>query len=182
MAELPPIIKSQFEGINNHEADSMAADMGPDLEIHAPGLGAQRGIEAFHAFGEAFFTAFPDATITADRVVEQGDVVVVEGHYSGTHTGPLLGAQGEVPPTGRDMSLPFCDVYVLRDGKIVAHHVYYDQVKLLGQLGLAAAAAPSYGRTATLGADHGHGMIFNRSREGGMIQAVRLPGTASRSS
>ena len=143
MAELPPIIKRQFEGINNRDADAMAADIDPEMETRAPGLGVQRGIEAFRAFGEAFFVAFPDATITADRVVDQGDVVVVEGHYTGTHTGPLRGAQGEVPPTGQRMSLPFCDVYVLRDGKIAAHHVYFDQMELLGQLGLTAGAASS---------------------------------------
>jgi len=58
--------------------------------------------------------------------------------YSGTHTGPLVGPGGTIPATGRAFSFPFCDVLRAREGKFVSHHIYWDNVTFLAQLGLAA--------------------------------------------
>jgi ketosteroid isomerase-like protein len=62
-----------------------------------------------------------------------------EGIFSGTHTGPLATPAGDVPPTGKPLRLAFADVFVIRDGLIVEHHIYYDQVAFLTQLGLMPA-------------------------------------------
>jgi ketosteroid isomerase-like protein len=35
--------------------------------------------------------------------------------------------------------LEFADVFVVRDGQIIEHHLYYDQVAFLTQLGLMPA-------------------------------------------
>jgi hypothetical protein len=39
-------------------------------------VGETKGLDAFRAFGDAFFGAAPDAKIFADRTFEVGDVVV----------------------------------------------------------------------------------------------------------
>ena len=71
-----------------------------------------------------------------ERIYEAGDTVIVEGRFTGTNTGPLEGPEGETPPSGRKVDLPFADFSRLSDGKIVEYRTYYDQVALLTQLGL----------------------------------------------
>jgi ketosteroid isomerase-like protein len=89
-------------------------------------------------------TALPDNRITVLRtaVGDGGALVVEESVVEGTHTGPLVGADGsELPPTGRHVSAPFAMVHELRDGKLVASRLYYDQLEFLAQLGVPAEAA-----------------------------------------
>ena len=71
--------------------------------------------------------------------MEAGDLVVVEGRFVGTFTGPLASPDGDVEPTGASVDLRFADVARIRDGKIGAYHTYYDQLGLLTQLGLMDA-------------------------------------------
>ena len=47
--------------------------------------------------------------------------MIVEGVYTGTHTGPLAGPAGVIPATGRSFSLPYVDIFQARDGKFVSH-------------------------------------------------------------
>ena len=86
--------------------------------------------------GDVIVRAFPDASIRVVSTVEAGDTIVTEGVYGGTHTGPLDSPQGTVPPTGRAIDLPFVDIFRVRDGKAVVHHLYFDQLTFMAQLGL----------------------------------------------
>ena len=88
--------------------------------------------------------AFPDHRITVLRtaVGDGGAVVVEESVIEGTHTGPLVGADGsELPPTGRHVSAPFAMVHEVRDGRLAASRLYFDQLELLAQLGVTGEAA-----------------------------------------
>jgi predicted ester cyclase len=78
------------------------------------------------------------------RVFEIGDTAIAEGNFVGTHTGPLATPNGAVPATGRRMDLPFSDFFEVKDGKVISHRVYFDQMALMAQLGLLPepAAAP----------------------------------------
>lgn len=78
----------------------------------------------------------PDAQAVVERIFEAGDTVIVEGRFTGANTGPLPGPDGELPPSGRTVDLPFADFSRLSGGKIVEYRTYYDQVGLLTQLGL----------------------------------------------
>ena len=81
----------------------------------------------------------PDARLNLQSVVESGDTIAVEGTFTGTFTAPLRSPQGEVPPTGRAINVPYADFFTVRDGRVVSHRVYYDQVQLGTQLGLMPA-------------------------------------------
>jgi steroid delta-isomerase-like uncharacterized protein len=122
-----------FGAGNLDEAISTCAD---DLEIVDPGMGQVRGSDRFREYLETFKRAMPDARAVVERSVESGDIVAVEGRFTGTHTGPLATDDGEVDPTGAAIDLRFADVSRVRDGRIVAYHTYYDQLGLLTQLGL----------------------------------------------
>ena len=135
MAELRSIVERFYEAFNRGDFDAVAAVFAPDVETTNPGLGTVQGVEAWRAYGEAFKRALPDARLNLRAAVEAGERVAVEGAFTGTFTAPLMSPQGEVPPTGRTIDVPYADFFTMREGRIVAHRVYYDQVELGTQLG-----------------------------------------------
>jgi ketosteroid isomerase-like protein len=135
MSQLQEMLDTHYAGVNAGDLDVALSVFDPECETVTPD-GATKGTAAFRALGEAFRAAAPDNRLEAVRTFEAGDTIVVEGVYSGTHTGPLAGPGGTIPATGRAFSFPFCDVLRARDGKFVSHHIYWDNVTFLAQLGL----------------------------------------------
>jgi predicted ester cyclase len=95
-----------------------------------PGIPADREGSQAYLFG--LLSAFPDSTWTIDDMIAEGDQVVTKKTLRGTHTGPL----GDLPATGRAVTLQFVDIMRVRDGKIVEHWLSMDQLSFLQQLGV----------------------------------------------
>ncbi len=83
-----------------------------------------------------YANAFPDMHREFINLYTTGDVVVVELTLNGTHNGDLNLPKGVIPPTGREMHAPCCDVFHLKDGKIMSFHCYVAVPILLEQLGV----------------------------------------------
>ncbi len=136
MGELIQLVKQHYrnvsEGQIEHDRDIMSNDI---IHISAT-AGTVTGIEAFLAFITAFKQAFPDLHWKMREFIEGSDTVVAEGVFIGTNTGGMIGPRGPIPPTGRRVELPFCDIWKVRDSRIVENRIYYDQITFLGQLGL----------------------------------------------
>jgi steroid delta-isomerase-like uncharacterized protein len=86
---------------------------------------------------EVYAKAFPDMHRELHTVYVVGDIVVVQLSLQGTHTGPLELPAGTVPPTGKRMDAPCCDVFELVDGKIKRFDCYPSAAVIAQQLGLA---------------------------------------------
>ena len=140
---LEQLVDRHYAEINTNDFSDAADLFRPDIVTQAPGSEPMSGIEPFVAYGQAFLRAFPDGRIHRDRYLESGDRVVIEGRFTGTHTGPLQTPIGELPPSGRAMVLPFADVVRVADGKISEHRVHYDTLGLLAQLGLMREPEPA---------------------------------------
>ncbi len=136
MSELRSVVERFYDAFNRGDFDTVLEIFAPDVETTEPSLGTIQSAEQWRAYGEAFKRAMPDARLNLRSAVESGDTIAVEGSFTGTHTGPLLSPQGEVPPTGRTINIPYADFLTVRDGRVVSHRVYYDQVALGAQLGL----------------------------------------------
>jgi steroid delta-isomerase-like uncharacterized protein len=115
----------------------------PDLVMIEP-AGTTHGIEPYLQTARGFVTAMPDSRMEVTAIIESGNRVVVEGAYAGTHTGPLGTPQGEVPPTGRKLMLPLCDVIDVAAGRITQIRAYYDQMTIAAQLGLLPEPAAAH--------------------------------------
>jgi len=88
--------------------------------------------------------ACPDGHRDITDVVDDGERPAVEATWTGTHNGPgSAPRQGEVPPTGRSVVLPFCGVDTRRDDRIAAVTVSLDQTTMLPQLGPVPEPAPA---------------------------------------
>jgi len=85
---------------------------------------------------EIYATAFPDMHRELYRFYEDGDTVIVELALQGTHKGPLVLPSGTIPPTGKRMDAPCCDVFRLENGKIQSFNCYPSGTVVLAQLGV----------------------------------------------
>ena len=85
---------------------------------------------------EVYAKAFPDMHRELFRFFNVGDIVVVELALQGTHRGPLPTPMGVVPPTGKRMDAPCCDVFRIADGKIKTFNCYPSGTVIFSQLGI----------------------------------------------
>jgi ketosteroid isomerase-like protein len=81
-------------------------------------------------------TAFSNMHRELYRVYSTGDVVVVQLALQGTHDGPLQLPFGELPPTGKQMDAPCCDVFEVEGGKIKRFDCYPEGSVIFAQLGV----------------------------------------------
>jgi predicted ester cyclase len=115
--------------------------MHPDVEMTSPASSFHSARE-WAEFSRGFAAAMPDGRHTLTSTIRDGDSLAVEGCWTGTHTGPLAGPGGEIPATGRSVTLPFCAVATVRDGRVATVAIHFDQLAMLGQLGLVPAPEP----------------------------------------
>jgi len=140
MSEARQLAEQHVNAFNERAWGRAPALYAPDLVMTEP-AGTTHGIDPFLAHARAFVTAMPDSRMEVTSLIESGSHAVVEGVYTGTHTGPLATPQGEVPPTGRKLSLPLCDVFEIAAGRIMRIRAYYDQMTIAAQLGLVPEPA-----------------------------------------
>jgi len=72
-----------------------------------------------------FATEWEGFTVVADHIIEDGDMVVGLGTYSGRYL-----------KTSKSMAVPFAHAWTLRDGKIVKFVQYTDTLVIAKSLGI----------------------------------------------
>ena len=90
----------------------------------------------FFGFLGVFHEAFPGLRLEVKQLVADRSAAAAEGTIVGTHTGVLHTPNGDVPPTGRSVELPWAAVYLIEDDTLKSEHLFFDQMDFLGQLGL----------------------------------------------
>ena len=128
---------------NAHDIDGFAAVLADDVVFQAPGGMHGQGRPACVEFYGGWLSAFPDGHVEVHDVHFIDDVAVEEGTFSGTHNGVLHTPAGDVPPTGRSVSLDYIQVLRFRDGTHVSFNLMFDRLLMLEQLDLMPAAAPA---------------------------------------
>jgi len=79
-----------------------------------------------------FDTIFPEYEIFADELTAEGERVTMRARMKGVNKGLFNG----IPPTFKEVEMPFAISYTIRSGKIVDHWLIADQVALMQQLGV----------------------------------------------
>jgi predicted ester cyclase len=136
MGSLRPIVEQHYRDIADKDWERMANLFSPDVITVMPGAEPLKGIQPFLEYAQVFMNALPDAHTELKSTVEEGNTIVAEANFIGTHTGPLASPQGEVPPTGKSVNFAVSDVFEVQDGKVIAHRVYFDRTEMMAQLGL----------------------------------------------
>src|SRR5690242_17378731 len=125
---------------NAHDVDGFAEVLADDVTFSAPGGLRGAGKTACVQFYAGWFAAFPDAHVAVHELHLVDEVAVEVGTFTGTHDGALQSAAGEIPPTGRSVSVDYVQVLRFRDGRHVSFDLMFDRLQMLEQLGLAPAA------------------------------------------
>jgi steroid delta-isomerase-like uncharacterized protein len=135
------VVERGNAAFNAHDLDGLVELYAPDAQFTGPGDMVLKGRDAIRQYTEAWFQGFPDAKITVENTYVDGETVVEEGMFRGTHTGVFPTPMGEVPPTGRRVEGPFVDVFKIRDGQVVSDRLTFDRMQLMEQLGLVPTPA-----------------------------------------
>jgi ketosteroid isomerase-like protein len=134
MGEALEAAKRADDAFNAHDLEARLAVNRDDTELVMPGGMQLRGREQADVL-RAFWEALPDATLTWTNYAESGSLIAGEGLLTGTHTGPFRTPQGEIPPSGSEVALPYAFVRRVEGGKIASERLYFDQMEFLQQLG-----------------------------------------------
>ena len=118
---------------NRRDWAGFVADYAADCEYVDQARNATaKGREQIQEFEQAWVTGFSDGMMTNADVIDGGSYTVLRFTGAGTNDGPL----GPLPPTGRKVSMRFCEIREYdADGKAVRGELFYDQVTMLVQLG-----------------------------------------------
>ena len=128
------LVRQFVAALNDNDYDSLRQILTEDLARYSqatPDLRV-RSAEEFIEFDQADGESFPDAIITLDMIVAEGDLVATMATFSGTNSGPL----GPMEPTGKEVSLRFPSVFRIENGRIAELWLTWDNLGLLSQLGL----------------------------------------------
>ena len=134
--EARAVVERGIKAFNAHDMEALARDAAPDIEATAPGDIKLKGPQAVKEFNQGWVTAFPDARVEVKNLFVQGNHVIVEGTFSGTHNGPLKTPMGDLPATGRKTKGDFIQIFDVDRGLVKRDHLMFDQVQLMTQLGL----------------------------------------------
>lgn len=123
-------LAAAVEGWNKGDGEAYLALYDPSIRHH--GLGPESFDQtANRAFYEAIWAAFPDAQLTLDDTIAEGEKLAARFHLAGEHQGEFMG----VPPTGRSFVLAGQTLMLFRDGRVVERWTTGDMLGLLTQLG-----------------------------------------------
>jgi predicted ester cyclase len=136
-AENANLARLLYDWWNARDFDRGMAQATADVEWRNIATGQSfQGPQGYRQYQTGWANAFPDAQVEVTNVIADEQGAVVEFIGRGTHTGPLVTPQGEIPPTGRPVEIRFCEVMQMQGGKLVGGRIYFDAASLLGQLGL----------------------------------------------
>jgi len=105
------------------------------------------GREAMKLVVQVWRNAFPDLKFAVDYVIAEGDLVMCEVSFQGTHLRelPLIPPLSGPPlqPSGKHFKAKHIHRFRLKDGLIVEHFAVRDDLSMFRELGHLAALATS---------------------------------------
>ena len=145
MHDAKGVLEQAIEYWNAGDRDAWAALYAEDVVYEAPGGQRISGLaDLKEKYFDALLTAAPDRLSRDIDLFADGEYVVEQARYVGTHTGQLRSPDGvEVPPTGKQFDFPFVGIFHVQGGKIRSIRIYYDQIELFTQFGLMPGATAS---------------------------------------
>jgi steroid delta-isomerase-like uncharacterized protein len=124
------------EGFNTQNLNIVDDVFTADARSHDPQQPTlPRGPEGVRQSMQGYMKAFPDAKLTIEREIAEGDYVVQHLRATGTHTGELFG----IPATNKKTIVTGVITNKFKDGKIVETWSLFDQLGLMQQLGAIPA-------------------------------------------
>jgi steroid delta-isomerase-like uncharacterized protein len=93
--------------------------------------GVEPGLESVKRFYNAFWDVFPDARVTVQELIEEGETLVVRYVITGTQREAFMG----VAASGQRIELPGISILHFRNGHCFERWACSDSFVLLNQIG-----------------------------------------------
>ena len=135
-----------MESENRLDFDTTIATFGhPRYELVPTGdvFDGEQEVRAYFAESRAAFPAQRNEVVALRHA---DDAVIVEFDLLGTHLGRLRA----LPPTGRSFRCRMTAFFLFDGDRLVCERVYFDQLTIMRQLGLAHEPSSRAGRLSTL--------------------------------
>jgi steroid delta-isomerase-like uncharacterized protein len=139
-------VREHMASENEHDFDTTIATFAhPRYELVPTGdvFDGEHEVRAYFAESR---TAFPDQRNEVISLRHADDAVIVEFDLLGTHLGRLRA----LPPTGRSFRCRMTAYFLFEADRLVCERVYFDQLTIMRQLGLAHESTSIAGRLSTL--------------------------------
>lgn len=101
--------------------------------------GPINGPEGYKESVGVYLSAFPDATITIDDQIAEGDQVLTRWTGRGTHKAELMG----IAPTGKQVTVSGLTVSRIANGKVAETWELFDALGMLVQIGAVPQLTPA---------------------------------------
>ena len=129
------VIRRMVEAVNNGTWREVAdAVYATTFVLHdpfaPPGLPTGPQLMKDYVY-DPWFAAFPDAQLTIEDLIAEGDKVVGRFTMRGTHRGAFMG----IAPTGKHVTMTGINICRIEEGKIAEMWQNLDTLGLLQQLG-----------------------------------------------
>jgi predicted ester cyclase len=104
-----------------------------DIVLHGY-QGVEPGLESVKQFYYAFWAVFPDAKVTVQELLEDGDTLVARYLITGTQQQAFMG----VAAAGQPIALPGISILHFRNGRCFERWAWSDSLVLMSQIGATA--------------------------------------------
>ena len=130
---------------NKKNAALVSELFAPNVSLDTPD-GLLTGLEGASFLLQAYATAFPDFRLVVDDLLADGDQVVLQWTFTGTHLGPLA----DIPATGKHVSVPrSIAIFRIEGGKMTQGQFAWDRYALMQQLGVLPMTTSASAQAST---------------------------------
>ena len=120
------------EVINKNNLDAIDDLFAPNYVSHVLPPGLPQGPEGEKLFASSFHAAFPDAHLTVEDMIAEGDKVATRFTYRATHKGEFMG----IPPSGKQVTFTGIRIFRFDGGTIAEQWGESDNLGFMQQLGV----------------------------------------------
>ena len=120
--------------MNAHNVAMLDSFCTSDFVDHNPGdpQFTGKGMDDLKKHFTGLMAAFPDMHLKTNFMSAHGDTVTAFVTMSGTNSGPMMG----MPATNKSFSMDGIDVMVIKDGKATDRWGFFDDMKMMKDLGM----------------------------------------------
>jgi C-1 hydroxylase len=122
------VVRRFFEAHSRHDVEGALALVTEDVVNHHSTLQGREGFREEFAY---WYAAFPDASVTVEDLIAEGDRVAIRITGRATHGGEFMG----LPATGKGIEAQEIHIARVEDGKIAEIWAAPDLFRVLQQLG-----------------------------------------------
>jgi len=136
MADAKQVAARFIEAFNAHDEGRIHELNAEEALFEAPGDVHIAGREAATQYAMAWLRAFPNARMTVNNELVDGDWITQEFTFEGTHEETLSSPTGDIPATHKRLTGRAVQIMRVEGDTIADTRLYFDQVQVMTQLGL----------------------------------------------